>query len=62
MNKHWHERDEEAEFRAAFRLFDKDNSGYITINELKQVLFTSNRCFILMSLSILRLCLTWDNN
>ncbi|CAF3881542.1 unnamed protein product, partial [Rotaria sordida] len=38
MNKHWHERDQEAELREAFRLFDRDNSGYITINELKQVM------------------------
>jgi Ca2+-binding EF-hand superfamily protein len=37
MSKHWHERDQEAELREAFRLFDRDNSGYITINELKQV-------------------------
>jgi Ca2+-binding EF-hand superfamily protein len=37
MSKHWHERDQEAELRDAFRLFDRDNSGYITINELKQV-------------------------
>lgn len=39
MNKHWHERDQEAELREAFRLFDRDNSGFITINELKQVCF-----------------------
>jgi len=39
MSKHWHERDQEAELREAFRLFDRDNSGYITINELKQVKF-----------------------
>ncbi len=39
MSKHWHERDQEAELREAFRLFDRDNSGYITINELKQVYF-----------------------
>ncbi|CAF3888522.1 unnamed protein product [Adineta steineri] len=38
MSKHWHERDQEAELRDAFRLFDRDNSGYITINELKQVM------------------------
>jgi calmodulin len=38
MSKHWHERDQEAELREAFRLFDRDNSGYITINELKQVM------------------------
>ncbi|CAF3826258.1 unnamed protein product [Rotaria magnacalcarata] len=38
MSKHWHERDQEAELREAFRLFDRDNSGYITISELKQVM------------------------
>jgi len=38
MSKHWNERDQEAELRDAFRLFDRDNSGYITINELKQVM------------------------
>jgi calmodulin len=38
MSKHWHERDQEAELRDAFRLFDRDNSGFITINELKQVM------------------------
>ena len=38
MSKHWNERDQEAELREAFRLFDRDNSGYITINELKQVM------------------------
>ncbi|CAF4003029.1 unnamed protein product [Rotaria sordida] len=38
MSKHWHERDQEAELREAFRLFDRDNSGYITINELKEVM------------------------
>ncbi|CAF3714513.1 unnamed protein product, partial [Adineta steineri] len=27
MSKHWHERDQEAELRDAFRLFDRDNSG-----------------------------------
>ena len=41
MSKHWHECDQEAELREAFRLFDRDNSGYITINELKQVIFIS---------------------
>ncbi|CAF0754521.1 unnamed protein product [Adineta ricciae] len=38
MSKHWHERDQEQELREAFRLFDRDNSGFITINELKQVM------------------------
>ncbi|CAF3072827.1 unnamed protein product [Rotaria sp. Silwood2] len=38
MNKHWNEGDQEAELREAFRLFDRDNSGYITINELKEVM------------------------
>ncbi len=46
MSKHWHERDQEAELREAFRLFDRDNSGYITINELKQVeIIPLNRLF-----------------
>ena len=39
MSKHSHERDQEAELREAFRFFDRDNSGTITINELKQVEF-----------------------
>ncbi|CAF3302331.1 unnamed protein product [Rotaria sp. Silwood2] len=46
MSKHWHERDQEAELREAFRLFDRDNSGYITISELKQVDFEYNSYFI----------------
>lgn len=34
---HAQEHDQEAELREAFRIFDRDNSGYITISELKQV-------------------------
>ncbi len=45
MSKHWHERDQEAELREAFRLFDRDNSGYITINELKQVEIIESKIF-----------------
>jgi calmodulin len=29
--------DQEAELREAFRIFDRDNSGFISISELKQV-------------------------
>lgn len=49
MSKHWHERDQEAELREAFRLFDRDNSGYITINELKQVTFVFPSLFHISS-------------
>lgn len=38
MANHYHERDQEAELREAFRIFDRDNSGFITISELKQVM------------------------
>jgi calmodulin len=40
MSQHGQERDQEAELREAFRIFDRDNSGYITISELKQVSFS----------------------
>ena len=53
MSKHWHERDQEAELREAFRLFDRDNSGYITINELKQVRGSSMASFVSMRSSSL---------
>ncbi|CAF0780984.1 unnamed protein product [Didymodactylos carnosus] len=38
MSAHWNDRDQADELKEAFRLFDKDNSGYLTINELKQVM------------------------
>ncbi len=56
MSKHWHERDQEAELREAFRLFDRDNSGYITINELKQVYFDFNCFEMIVFFLISRLC------
>ena len=40
MGTRTQDRDQEAELREAFRLFDRDNSGFITTNELKQVAFS----------------------
>jgi Ca2+-binding EF-hand superfamily protein len=65
MSKHWHERDQEAELREAFRLFDRDNSGFITINELKQVRQETNVKLggtFEMSSALFRLCSTWVKN
>ncbi len=59
MSKHWHERDQEAELREAFRLFDRDNSGYITINELKQVDLILLKDSFKIAFFISRLCLIW---
>lgn len=55
MSKHWHERDQEAELREAFRLFDRDNSGYITISELKQVCQLDFMIYLIISF-LFRLC------
>ena len=64
MSKHWHERDQEAELRDAFRLFDRDNSGYITINELKQVFLHTSMavCRTHVFFLIWRWCWTWAKN
>ncbi len=59
MSKHWHERDQEAELREAFRLFDRDNSGYITINELKQVDLILLKDSFKITFFTSRLCLIW---
>ena len=40
MGTRTQDRDLEAELREAFRLFDRDNSGFITTNVLKQVAFS----------------------
>jgi calmodulin len=61
MSKHWHERDQEAELREAFRLFDRDNSGYITINELKQVEIIESKFFFSKTF-LSRLCSIWVKN
>jgi Ca2+-binding EF-hand superfamily protein len=54
METHTQDRDQEAELREAFQLFDRDNSGFITMNELKQVAFFLSFSFSIFIRSLLR--------